>query len=394
MTPFPAGEATVMPTYARFPVTLVRGEGVRVTDDEGRTYLDLVGGIGALSLGHAHPRWVAAVEDAARTLGLTSNLFATLPQAALAQRLADLMPVEDARVFFCNSGTEANEALLKLVRKHGLARGRGAVVTLEGSFHGRTIGSLAATGQPAKRAAFEPLIDWIRFVPPGDAGAMRAELARGDVAAVLLEPVMGEGGVIPLDASYLRTVRALCDEHDALFAVDEVQAGTGRCGAWCSIELAGVRPDVVSLAKALGGGLPIGALIAPAAISFGPGDHASTFGGGPVPCAAALAVLDTIEEDGLLAHVDAMGALLREEVARRAPAGALAEIRGRGLLWGFPLAAGLAPNDVLAALRDRGVLASQAGADAVRFTPPYVVTAAEVEEAATAFAAALEEVAV
>jgi acetylornithine aminotransferase len=266
-------------------------------------------------------------------------------------------------------------------------------VTLEGSFHGRTIGSLAATGQPAKRAAFEPLIDWIRFVPPGDADAMRAALARGDVAAVLLEPVLGEGGVIPLDASYLRSVRALCDERGALFAVDEVQAGTGRCGAWLSIELADVRPDVVSLAKALGGGLPIGALVAPAAISFGPGEHASTFGGGPVPSAAALAVLDTIEDEGLLAHVDEMGALLRAEIARLAPAGSLLEVRGRGLLCGCQLTPGLGPDDVLAALRARGVLASQAGADAVRFTPPYVIDRAGVEESAAALAAALEEVA-
>ncbi|HEX6843738.1 MAG TPA: aminotransferase class III-fold pyridoxal phosphate-dependent enzyme [Actinomycetota bacterium] len=393
MTPVLAGESAVMPTYARFPLTLVRGTGVRVTDDEGRTYLDLVGGLGALSLGHAHPRWVAAVEDAARTLGLTSNLFATPPQAALAARLASILPVEDARVFFCNSGTEANEALLKLVRKQGLADGHGVIVTLEGSFHGRTIGSLAATGQPSKRAAFEPLIEWIRFVPPGDEDAMRAELARGDVAAVLLEPVLGEGGVIPLAVDYLRTVRALCDEHGALFAVDEVQAGTGRCGAWLSIELADVRPDVVSLAKALGGGLPIGALVAPAAISFGPGDHASTFGGGPVPSAAALAVLDTIDEEGLLAHVDDMGTFLRDEVTRLAPAGALREVRGRGLLCGFQLAEGLLPDAVLAALRARGVLASQAGVDAVRFTPPYVIGRPDVEEAAVALAGALEEVA-
>jgi len=394
MTFPPPGESSVMGTYARTPVTLVRGQGLRVTDDEGRTYLDMVGGLGALSLGHAHPRWVAAVEGAARTLGLTSNLFATPAQAALAERLATLLPIPDARVFFCNSGAEANEALLKLVRKHGLPEGRPVVVALEGSFHGRTIGALAATGQPAKRTAFEPLVGWIRFVPAGDEAAMREALAPGDVAAVLLEPVLGEGGVLPLDTGYLRAVRALCDEHGALMAVDEVQAGAGRCGAWLSIELAGVVPDVASLAKALGGGLPIGALVARADLSFAPGDHASTFGGGPVPCAAALAVLDVIQEEDLLANVTEMGELLRTEVTRLAPAGTIAEVRGRGLLEGFQLASGSADvADVLTALRTRGVLASSAGPDAIRFTPAFTITAAEVDEAVKALAGALEEVA-
>ena len=386
------GETWVMPTYARFPVTLVRGEGVRVWDDEGREYLDLVGGLGALSLGHAHPRWVEAVERAARGIGLTSNLFATPPQAELAERLAGLLPVPDARVFFCNSGAEANEAALKLIRKHGLARGRSAIVVLEGSFHGRTVATLAATGQPEKRAAFEPLVDWFRFVPAGDAEALAESMAAGDVAAVFVEPVLGEGGVIPLDEAYLREVRRLCDAHDALFAVDEVQSGTGRCGGWLAVSDAGVVPDVVTLAKALGGGLPIGALVARDDVSFVPGDHASTFGGGPVPCAAALAVLATIEGDGLLEHVAATGELLRAEVARLAPAGTLVEVRGRGFLCGSQLVDGLAVGDVLAALRDRGVLASSAGAGAVRFTPPFVFEAEHVDVVAKAFADALAEV--
>jgi len=387
------GESWVMPTYARFPVTLVRGEGVRVWDDEGREYLDLVGGLGSLSLGHAHPRWVAAVEGAARGIGLTSNLFATPPQAELAERLASLLPVPDARVFFCNSGAEANEAALKLIRKHGLARGKPAIVVLEGSFHGRTVAALAATGQPEKRAAFEPLVDWFRFVPPGDAEALAEALAPGDVAAVFLEPVLGEGGVVPLDDTYLREVRGLCDEHDALFAVDEVQSGTGRCGDWLAVSAAGVVPDLVALAKALGGGLPIGALVARADVSFVPGDHASTFGGGPVPCAAALAVLATIEEEDLLAHVASTGRLLRDEVARLAPAGAIEEVRGRGFLCGFQLADGASVGAVLAGLRSRGVLASSAGAGAVRFTPPFVFPAENVDVVAKAFAESLAEVA-
>ena len=219
-----------MPTYARYPLTLVRGAGLRVWDDEGRGYLDLIGGLGALSLGHAHPRWVRAVTDAAATIGLTSNLVTTLPQERLATRIAARTPVDDARVFLCNSGAEANEALLKLVRKHGLRAGRPRIVALEGSFHGRTVAALAATGQPEKRAPFEPLLDWFRFVTPGDLDALDAALAPGDVAAVFLEPVLGEGGVVPLTPAYLQGVRARCDATGALLAVDEVQAGSGRVG--------------------------------------------------------------------------------------------------------------------------------------------------------------------
>jgi acetylornithine aminotransferase len=252
---------------------------------------------------------------------------------------------------------------------------------------------LAATGQPVKRAPFEPLMDWFRFVPPGDLDSLDAALSPGDVAAVVLEPVMGEGGVVPLTAAYLQGVRARCDAAGALLAVDEVQSGSGRCGRWLSIEAANVTPDVVSLAKALGGGLPIGALIAPAHLAFGPGEHASTFGGGPVPCAAALAVLDTIADDDLLTNVATMGALVRDEVARLAPYGTLAAIRGAGLLLGFQVAPALDATDVVTALRARGVLASAAGTDVVRFTPPYTVDAASVDEAAKAMAAALEEVA-
>ena len=389
----PAGESSVMATYARYPVTLVRGDGMRVWDDEGREYLDMVGGLGALSLGHAHPRWVEAVDRAARGIGLVSNLFATPPQAELAERLAQLLSVEDARVFLCNSGAEANEALLKLVRRWGLPQGRPAIVALDGSFHGRTVGALAATGQPAKRAAFEPLVDWFRFVPPGDAEALGEALSTGDVAAVLLEPVMGEGGVIPLAAAYLRDVRRRCDEHGALFVVDEVQSGMGRCGSWLALEAAEVAPDAVALAKALGGGLPIGALVARAELSFAPGEHASTFGGGPLPSAAALAVLETIERDDLLAHVRTAGGELRAEVTRLAPPGTLVEVRGRGFLCGFQVGEGVAANDVVLAMLRRGVLASTAGPDAVRFTPPFVATTEELAVAASTLAEALDEVA-
>jgi acetylornithine/N-succinyldiaminopimelate aminotransferase len=223
----PAGEAFVMPTYARYPLTLVRGEALTVWDDEGSAYLDMAGALGASPLGHGHPAWKRAVHDQVETLGLTSNLFATRPQADLARTLADLLPIPDARTFLCNSGAEANEAAIKIVRRHGLAAGRPSIVAMDGSFHGRTIATLAATGQPGKRAPFEPLVDWFRFVPPNDLPALEAELATGDVGGVLLEPVLGEGGVRPLTPEYLRGARAACDAAGALLVADEVQAGLG-----------------------------------------------------------------------------------------------------------------------------------------------------------------------
>lgn len=380
----------VMPTYARAPVTLVRGAGATVWDDEGRAYLDFAGALGVTALGHCHPAWVAAVRAQLETLDMVSNLYATRPQAELADRLAALMPVPDARVFFCNSGAEANEAAIKLARKRGLAGGRPAIVALEGSFHGRTTAALAATGQPSKRAAFEPLVDWFRFVPPGDLAALDAALA-DDVGAVLLEPVLGEGGVRPLDDGYLREVRRRCDDHDALFIVDEVQSGVGRCGNWAALQHAGVEADVLTLAKALGGGLPIGAMLARADVAFAPGDHASTFGGGPVVCAGALAVLDTIEAGGLLGRARAIGEALPAAALGAAPAGAVAAARGRGCLWGFQLARPVA-NDVVPALLERGVLATTAGADVVRMSPPLIASDDDVARAAAAFGEALAAV--
>jgi acetylornithine/N-succinyldiaminopimelate aminotransferase len=382
-----------MPTYARYPVTLVRGAGTTVWDDRGRAYLDMTGGIGALSLGHCHPDWVAAVTGAAGTIGLVSNLYATRPQAELAARLASLLPIPDARVFFCNSGAEANEAAIKLIRRHGLALGKPAIVALDGSFHGRTVAALAATGQPAKRAPFEPLVDWFRFVPPDDPEALRAAFATGDVGGLLLEPVMGEGGVRPLDDASLRLARSLCDQHGALLVVDEVQSGF-RCGDWLAISHAGVVPDAACLAKALGGGLPIGALVSRADLAFGPGEHATTYGGGPVPSSAALSVLDVIERDGLLSRALEIGARLATAVAAAAPTGEIAEIRGRGCLWGVELAPSpdgtpADANAVVLRMLEGGVLASTAGPSVVRMSPPLTTTDADVERAAEALGAAL-----
>ena len=384
-----AGEAFVMPTYARFPVTLVRGRGSLVWDQAGAEYLDFTGGLGALALGHAHPAWVAAVTRAAATVGLVSNLYATQPQAELAERLAEILPIPDACVFFCNSGAEAIEALLKLVRKWGLPQGKGRIVSLNGSFHGRTVGALAATGQPAKRAAFEPLVDWFRFVEPEDLAGLESALAPGDVAAVLVEPVMGEGGVHPLTADYLRGVRSLCDAHGALFAADEVQSGMGRCGAWLATTDAGVVPDAVALAKALGGGFPIGALVSRAGIAFEPGDHASTFGGGPLAASVALAVIGVIEREGLLAHAREIGSYLPAAVEDAASPGAIVAARGRGCLWGFQLAEGVDAGAVAGAMLTSGVLCSTAGPGVIRMSPPLNATLAECDRAARALVAAL-----
>jgi acetylornithine/N-succinyldiaminopimelate aminotransferase len=386
------GESAVMPTYGRYPLALVRGEGMRVEDADGRPYLDFAGGLGALSLGHCHPRWVEAVREEASTIGLVSNLFATQPQASLAARLAEVLPIPDARVFLCNSGAEANEAAIKLVRKHGLSSGKPKIVALEGSFHGRTVATLAATGQPSKRKPFEPLVDWFEHVPPADLPALEAALARGDVGAVLLEPVMGEGGVRPLPHEYLRGVRALCDRHGALLLADEVQSGSGRCGQWLAISLSDVVPDVATLAKGLGGGLPIGACISRAEIAFGAGEHASTFGGGPVPCAAALAVLDVIEDEDLLARATRLGDELRNRIGALAGSTIVREVRGRGLLIGIELEEPAA-HDAVLSLIDQGVLATEAGPHVVRMSPPMIVTDAEVDEAVDALANALEKVA-
>ncbi|MBI3647642.1 MAG: acetylornithine transaminase [Actinobacteria bacterium] len=381
-----------MQTYARYPLFLARGDGMRAFEADGRSFLDFAGGLGALSLGHCHPVWLEAVREQAATIGLVSNLYATEPQARLAERLAELLPIPDARVFLANSGAEANEAAIKLARKRGLSQGRPKIVALEGSFHGRTVATLAATGQPGKREAFEPLVDWFVHVPPGDLEAMRDALGAGDVCAVLLEPVMGEGGVRPLPHEYLQEVRALCDEHDVLLVADEVQSGSGRCGDWLAASLSGVVPDVATLAKGLGGGLPIGACISRAGVAFGPGEHASTFGGGPIPCAAALAVLDTIERQDLLANAREIGGRLRDRILVLTPDALVTEVRGRGLLIGVQLAEPVA-HEVVLAMIDEGVLATEAGPDVVRMSPPLVVTPDEADEAVDALVAALGKVA-
>ena len=376
--------SALMPTYARYPVHLVRGDGLTVWDYAGRAYLDFAAGIAAVPIGHSHPDWFEAVTAQAARLAHVSNLFHTGPQERLAERILEVSGLPDGSVFLSNSGAEANEAALKLARRHG--GGRTKVVALEGSFHGRTFATLAATGQPSKGAPFRPLPEGFVHVPPNDTAAL-AGVIDDETAAVLVEPVLGEGGVVPLEPAYLEAARSLCDEHGSILIFDEVQTGVGRSGAWWAFQRMGVTPDVFTSAKALAAGLPIGAtVVARADLAFAAGEHASTFGGGPVPCAAALAVLDVIEREGLLANTEAMGARLREGLAAAMrQTGAAGEPRGLGLLLAVPV-----PNAHEAALGliDRGFLTTEAGPHALRVTPPLTVHAAAVD----AFVEALGEV--
>ena len=379
-------DARVMPTYRRWPVTFVSGEGMRLVDDRGRSYLDFVAGVAVNALGHAHPAVAEAVARQVSTLVHVSNLYYTGPMAQLAERLTGLLGWDDGRVFFCNSGAEANECALKLVRRWSRSRAReGAVppagtIAALGSFHGRTFETLAATGQPAKWEPFAPLPGGFVHVPFGDAEALEAA-AGPSAAAILLEPVQGEGGVIVPPAGYLERARAICDRHGMAFVADEVQTGLGRTGVWFAS--AGARPDVITLAKALGGGLPLGACVARGdlAEAFRPGDHATTLGGGPVVCAAGLAVLDTIDREGLVERAARVGAHLARGL------GGLVErheaavgVRGRGLLVALQLSGDHA-REVVAGALERGLLVNDVSSSAVRLCPPLIVSEADCDEA-------------
>ena len=360
---------SLMDNYGTPPIALVRGHGARVWDVEGREYVDLLAGIAVNALGHAHPDVVAAITRQASTLGHTSNLAMTLPAIELAERLVSLLDPSgerEGRVFFCNSGAEANEAAFKLTRRTGRTR----VVVAERSFHGRTMGALALTAQPGKQDPFRPLPGDVVAVPFGDIDALRAAVD-SETAAVFLEPIQGEGGVIPAPAGYLSAAREVCDAHGALLVLDEVQTGIGRTGSWFAHQAEGVAPDVVTLAKGLGGGLPIGACIAfgPAARLLGPGSHGSTFGGNPVSCAAALAVLDVIERDGLLDHARVAGERLTEIVTRSPH---VSHVRGRGLLLGAVLTEPRAA-ELESSARDHGLLVNAVAPDVIRLAPPLVL---------------------
>jgi acetylornithine aminotransferase len=373
--------ASMMPTYGRPPVALVRGQGCQVWDADGEEYLDLIAGIAVSALGHGHPALTEAVARQVRRLAHTSNLFMNEPEIELAERLLALLGA-DGRVFFANSGTEANEAALKVVRRAQAKRGnpeRRVIVAAEHGFHGRTMGALALTGKAPIRDPFGPFGLTVRFVRYGDAAALR-DAVTDDCAAVFLEPGQGEAGVVPAPAGYLRAAREACDAAGALLALDEIQSGIGRTGRWFAHQQEGVRPDVLTLAKGLGGGLPIGLCVGlgAAGTGFAKGDHGSTFGGNPVACAAALAVLGVIERDGLLAHVTAVGEHLAAALGEISDP-LVAGVRGAGLWRAVVLTAEVA-SDVEAAARRAGFLVNAVQPDAIRLAPPLILSAAEADE--------------
>jgi acetylornithine/N-succinyldiaminopimelate aminotransferase len=382
--------ATMMPNYGLPALALERGDGCMVWDVDGHAYLDLAGGIAVSALGHAHPAIVAAVSDQVARLAHISNLYLHEGQVRLAERLLGLLGA-DGRVFFANSGTEANEAAFKLVRRAQGPR-RPVFVAAADGFHGRTMGSLGLTGKPSIREPFAPFGATVRFVPYGDQEALKDAIGQ-DCAGVFLEPCLGEGGVVPAPPGYLQTARAACDASGALLVLDEIQSGIGRTGAWFACQTAGIAPDVITLAKGLGGGLPIGACIGlgPAGTALAKGDHGSTFGGNPVACAAALAVLDTIERDGLLDHVTRVGSALSGEIAGITHP-LLAGVRGSGL-WLAMALTGQVAGRVEAAARRAGFLVNAVQADAIRLAPPLVLTLGQAASFTSALPGILDQVA-
>lgn len=388
--------AHVMPTYGVPKATFVRGQGSMLFEADGTAWLDLLCGLAVTSLGHAHPAVARAVGEQVATLVHTSNLYLTPPAVELAERLARITGWPDAKVFLAQCGATANEAAIKLARRHGKAQhpDKVRIVALEGSFHGRTLATLEATGQPAKHTPYEPLSGLVDHVPFDDADALTAAVT-DDTCGVLLEIVQGEGGVRPVPPEVLAAARAACDAHGALLLADEVQTGMGRTGPWFAFQDSEVVPDVVTVAKALANGLPIGACIAHgvAAEVFGPGDHATTFGGNPVTCAAANAVIDTIEQGGLLGQAATRSRRL--VAGLQAMVGTVphaAGVRGKGLLLGLELDAPVAA-EVEAACRDRHLLVNAVAPDVLRLAPPLTISREEVDLALATIADALRAVA-
>ena len=357
--------------YGKPSITLVKGKGILVTDADGKTYMDFLGGIATNILGHAHPAIVKAVTRQISALSHVSNFYAHPNAIALAEKLTAMTGDKSAKVFFCQSGAEANEAALKLSRRTGKVR----VVAAQGAFHGRTMGALSLTGQPSKREPFLPLINGVKHVPFGDIDAMRKAISK-KTAMVIIEPIMGEAGVIVPPVDYLQDLRSLCDKNGALLVIDAVQTGMGRTGDWFGYEYSGIRPDVITLAKGLGGGLPLGAMIAlgNAAELFQPGDHGSTFGGNPVTTAAGLAAIEFIESKDILSKVQKQGEHLIQELALIS---GVKEVRGAGLLIGIELES-LKASDVSDAMRAAGVLVNAANATTIRIAPALIVTDAQI----------------
>ncbi|HLI48945.1 MAG TPA: acetylornithine transaminase [Chthonomonas sp.] len=383
----------VMGTYARRPVVFVRGEGATLYDSEGRAYLDFLAGIAVASVGHCHPRIAGAIAQQAHTLMHVSNLFHNVHQARLAKRLCDLTGME--RVFFCNSGAEANEAALKIARKWGKQQ-RGEtcyeIITFHGSFHGRTLGTVTATAQPKYQKPFEPLVPGFHYAPLNDLEAFRSLLSER-TCAVMIEPIQGESGIHPCDPDFLKAVRALCDEAKVLLIFDEVQCGLGRTGRFLGSQALGVQGDIVTLAKGIADGFPMGACLArgEAALTLAPGDHGSTFAGQPLACAAALATLDVLEEENLMARAAEIGAyfLDRLRTLQRTHPNRIKEVRGLGLMVGVELMQPKA-RAVLDSLFQQGIVANAIGDSTLRFVPPLVVTKADCDRVVQALEYALQ----
>lgn len=380
-----------MNTYARFPLTLVQGKGAHVWDDEGNSYLDFISGIAVATLGHAHPKMTEALSLQAAEMLHCSNLFHIPQQQQLAEKLTDVSGLSSA--FFCNSGAEANEAAIKLARKYFYDQGssRHVVISAAQSFHGRLLATLTATGQEKVKTGFDPLPPGFVHVPLNDLEALRSAIS-DETAAILLEPLQGEGGVNIADATYLQEVRKLCDVEGVLLILDEVQTGIGRCGTMFAFEQAGIRPDILTLAKGLGGGVPIGAMLATDVVanSFGPGTHGSTFGGNPLSCTAALTVLDVIEKESLLENVRLRGEqLIRALKEMQSRLSFICDVRGKGLLIGVELNCEAAP--FIAAARESGLLLLSAGPKVMRLLPPLNVTEAEADEALAILATVMEK---
>jgi acetylornithine/N-succinyldiaminopimelate aminotransferase len=365
--------SVVQNNYGTPSIALIKGKGIVVTDADGKPYLDFLGGIATSILGHAHPAIVKAVSKQVSTLGHISNFYAHPNAITLAEKLVAMTGDKNAKVFFCQSGAEANEAAFKLSRRTGKVR----VVAAQGAFHGRTMGALSLTGQPSKREPFLPLIKGVKHVPYGDIEAMRKAISK-KTAMVIIEPIMGEAGVIVPPADYLQQLRAICDDKGALLVIDAVQTGMGRTGDWFGYEYSGITPDVITLAKGLGGGLPLGAMIAlgKAADLFQPGDHGSTFGGNPVTTAAGLAAIDVIESKKLLNKVKKQGDYLIQELALIP---GIKEVRGAGLLIGIELEA-LKASEIATAIRDAGVLVNAANPTTIRIAPALIVTDAQINK--------------
>ena len=379
----------VMTTYGRFNLALAKGEGCTVWDTDGKAYLDFVAGIATCTLGHAHPAVIEAVTTQIHTLTHVSNLYYVPVQGELAKWLVDHSCAD--RVFFCNSGAEANEGAIKLARKYAhtvLNIAEPIILTAHASFHGRTLATVTATGQPKYHKNFTPLIPGFHYVPYNDFAAIESAVAElnGQVAAIMLEPLQGEGGVNPGQVEYFHQVRKLCDEKGILLILDEVQVGMGRSGKYWGYEQLGIEPDIFTSAKGLGGGIPIGATLCKASCNvFQPGDHASTYGGNPFVCAVALAVCQTLERENILANVQARGAQLRaglQQLATKYPQ-TISEVRGWGLINGLELQAdsSVSAIDVVKAAMQAGLLLVPAGVKVVRFVPPLIVSAAEIDRA-------------